>query len=92
MSWHTLNGAVGYAAGTAGSVTVPEGAVLTCIIAHSTSGGTLTIFGGASIPIIANANPTTFQFFHTLHQANINGQTVVLTGTDMYFVEWVLQR
>jgi hypothetical protein len=92
MSWHSLNGTVGYAGGTAGTVTVPEGAVLICIIAHSTSGGSLTIFGGASIPIVAAANPTTFQFFHTLHQANSLGQTVVLTSTDMYFVEWVLQR
>ena len=41
------------AAGASGTVTLPEGAIITLIRAHSTAGGTCTIFGGDSIPIVA---------------------------------------
>ena len=63
------------------------------IVVHSTAAGTVTIFGGASIPIIAAAAPTHIAFRHTLVQAGNNvptpgSQDVVFTGTDSYFVEF----
>jgi hypothetical protein len=91
--WHELNGTVGYAAGAAGTVTVPEGACVTQIIAHSTAGGTVSIFGGNNIPLISAAASWIWRPHHTLWQANsANGQSIVFTGTDSYYVEWVFQR
>jgi hypothetical protein len=88
--WHDLIGKPIYYAGAAGTVTVGFGEVLHIIVVHSTAGGTFTIFGGASIPVIATAAPTTYQFYHTLFQSNsANGGTIVFTGTDSYFVHTI---
>ena len=72
-----------YYAGTNGTVTVGSGQRVIGIGVYSMSGGTLTINGGASLPIPSsvsiNINPL----------GNITAPTIVFTGTDSYFVEVV---
>lgn len=89
-----MNGTVGYAAGAAGTVNVPAGAVVLQIIAHASAGAaTVQLFGGTPIPIVNGAPPTQIRFHHTLWQANsLNGTAIVFTNTDSYFVEWVFER
>ena len=90
--WQDLVGVPGYAAGTAGTATIPSGAFLHLIIVHATSAGSFTIFGGASVPVIAGAAPLLIPFEHTLWQSNSsNSGQIVFTGTDHYFVHWVRQ-
>lgn len=94
MGWRNLVGTIGYSAGASGTVTIPVGACVLSIVVHSTAGGTLTMFNGASFPIIAAAAPITLQFRHTLWQSRDNtpvpgSQNLVFTGTDSYFVEWI---
>ena len=93
---YDLVGTWGYAATTGNdTVTVPAGACVLQIIVHSTSGGTLTIFGGASITIIGNAAPTVFRFNHRICQSQNNSTTsgsqniVASSGVDSVFVEYV---
>lgn len=88
-TYNDLVGTWGYSAGASGTVTIAAGAKVIQIIVHSTAAGTMTIFGGASIPIIATAQPVAFRFIHTLVQATAAAQTIVFTGTDSYFIEWV---
>ena len=78
-------------AGGNGTVTVDAGGVLQMIIVHaSAANATLTIFGGAAIPIPNGANPTVIQYFHTLFQANsANSGAIVGVNTDMLYVHWV---
>lgn len=93
--WHSLIGTWAYAAAANGTITVPAGAQVVQIIVHSTSGGTLTIFGGSSIVIVAAAEPTVFRFNHTLCQSQNNSTTsgsqniVASSGCDSVFVEYV---
>lgn len=98
MSWHSLVGTPGYLSGTSGTVTVPAGASVVQILVHSSTfpgGGTMTIFGGTSIPIVANTTGMLeFRYFHTLIQAINNSriagsQDIVFTNTDSYYVEYV---
>lgn len=72
-----------YYAGTVGTVTVAAGQRILSIAAHSTTGGSFTINGGASIPIPANVG------FAINPLGNITAPTVVYTGTDFYFIEVV---
>lgn len=90
--WHDLLGVPGYLAGTSGTVTVPAGACVIQIVASAgATNGSMTLFGGASIPIIAN-EPLYLNFNHDLFQANSsNGGAIVFTGTVSYFVHWVRQ-
>jgi hypothetical protein len=93
-TYHDLVGTWGYASGTNGTVTIPAGAQVLQIIVHATSSGTMTIFGGSSIPVIAGALPVSFRFIHTLVAAgnnavNSGSQNIVLSGTDSYFIEYV---
>lgn len=91
--WHGLMGqAPAYAAGASGTVTVPSGGILIKVWCHSTAGGTLTIFGGASIPIIGGAAPFELDNKHANFAASGSGSNaqIVFTGTDSYFVHWVL--
>lgn len=91
----TRTGGWAYQAGASGTVTLPAGARILNIIAHATSAGTVAILGGTAIPIIAG---TVFQlqFMHELATANTNASapagsaTVVFTGTDSYYVEYVV--
>jgi hypothetical protein len=49
-----------YQAGTAGTVTVPAGCVITHVRAQSSlANGTVAIFGGTAIPIVGAAAPDT---------------------------------
>lgn len=79
-----------YAAGTSGTVTLPEGATVLQIAAHSTAGGTVVIFGGATITITA-----TFDFVrHPVEPSMMVARTgsadeIVFTGTTSYYVEYV---
>ena len=94
--YRELTGTWGYSvATTAATMTIPAGAIVTQIVIHSTAGGTLQIFGGASITLIASATtPTILRFLHGLAQSQNNtttsgSQNIVFTGTDSVFVEWV---
>lgn len=92
--WSELNGNPHYAAGAAGTVTLPKGAKLLQVHAHSAGAATVSIFGGDSLPI-----PTTgwgWQIQHTMWIAGSAGNPVaqscdiVFSGTDAYFVEYYI--
>ena len=92
-TYHDLVGTWGYASGASGSVTIPSGAVVIQIVVHATATSSMTIFGGASIPLIAGTSET-FRFIHTLvqsgNESTVTGSTkIVFTATDSYFVEYV---
>jgi len=87
--WRELVGTHFYDAGSSGSVVLPAGASILQIIAVDTSGGgSVTIFGGAAIPLTP-AVPLNLRFNHTLLVARTGALTVVFTGTDSYFIEYV---
>ena len=92
---NSTSGVVGYAAGASGAAQVPPGAFITTVIAHSSGAGSMTIFGGASVPIVATQILQLY-FSHQLWQAQgATGQAsteVLFTGTDSYFVEYVTPR
>lgn len=87
-TWHGLMGVPGYAAGAAGTVTLPANAILVAVVAHATTAGSFSIFGGASIPVPANTQ-IALDFKHALFQANSASKALVFTGTDSYFVHYV---
>jgi hypothetical protein len=89
-AWHGLVGTPGYAAGAAGTVVVPVGAVVIAIIAHATSAGSFTLFGGASVPVPAGSQ-ISLDFKHALFQSQGAGGSIVFTGTDSYLVHYVRQ-
>jgi hypothetical protein len=89
-TWHGLVGIAGYAAGASGSVTLPVGVVVLQILAHATTAGTITIFGGPSIPVIAGTQ-FSLDCKDTLLQSTGTGGVIVFTGTDSYFVRYVRQ-
>jgi hypothetical protein len=86
--WHELAGLWAYAAGAAGTVTLPAGALILQVKAHSSSGtGTVSILGGTNIPV--GGDWLNIQFLHDLVQTSTNGSlAIVFTGTDSYFVEY----
>jgi hypothetical protein len=78
------------AAGTAGTVTVAAGEVVTRIRAHATSAGTLVITpsGGSALPTIAlpaGASWFEMDFDEELLELE-SGSTLVFTSTDSYVV------
>lgn len=75
-------GTPSYAAGASGTVSVPAGMKVTAIVCHSTTGGSLTIGGGASIPVPANG-----QFFDA-STPYVGAISIVFTSTDSYYVAW----
>ena len=85
--WRELIGSRVYKAGTNGTVSLPAGAFITRIWAHSTAGGTVTIFGGDAAPVIANNN-WEYQAFHDQLVARTGALDVVFTNTDSYFIEY----
>jgi hypothetical protein len=91
--WQELNGKVFQYAGTAaGTVTIDAGVALHQIIAHATTtNGTIVIFGGPTITVIAGAPPLVIQFMHTLVRATSAAATVVFggAGLDSYFIHGV---
>jgi hypothetical protein len=72
-----------YYAGTSGTVNVTAGQRVLGIAAHATTAGSMTINGGASVPIPAG---TGIQFSPV---GNLVAPTLVLTGTDSYVIEVV---
>lgn len=85
-----LYGKWGYKAGVDGTATLPEGAVVTQISAKSTAGGTIVIFGGATITVPANSSFDRFPPDHALCCARgASSDEIVFTGTTMYFVEYL---
>lgn len=77
------SGTPSYEAGTSGTVSVPDGALVVGMTAHTTTGGTLTIDGGDSIPIPANS---VFVDDLPLWAGPLD---LIFTGTDSYYVRWV---
>ena len=91
--WNELAGRWVYKAGASGTVTVPKGARLLRVMAAGTSAGTLTIFGGDSLPIPANM-PVTIPFLHQMAVSGDNAvtsgsQNLVFASTTMYYVEYM---
>lgn len=87
-----MQGSFAYQAGISGTVTIPRGATVKAIYAHSTAGGTITIFGGPSITVVA-ATGLALRFVHdnlvaSATQGNTSN-TIVFTGTDSYYVEYL---
>jgi hypothetical protein len=78
-----LAGTWAYYAGVSGTVNVAAGQRVIGIAAHSTLGGSMTINGGASIPIPANVG------ISFSPQGNLVAPTIVFTSTDSYAVEVV---
>jgi hypothetical protein len=78
-----LAGTWDYRAGASGTVNVPAGGRVLGIAAHSAGGGSMTINGGASIPIPANVG------IAFTPQGNLVAPTLVFTSTDSYAVEFV---
>lgn len=88
--WRGLVGTPGQAAGTAGTVTLPAGAIIYMIMAHASAGSaTVAILGQTAIPIINGASPLVLPFNSDVLQANANNNTVVFTNTDSYAVFYV---
>ncbi len=83
--WQELAGKWGYKAGSSGTPTIPTGAIIIDIQAHSTAGGTVTIGGGEAIPVIANGPGIALRFNHTLVTS---ANAIVFTSTDTYVVTY----
>jgi hypothetical protein len=84
-------GRYSYQAGSAATVTVAAGAVVSRIRAHATSAGTLVITpaGGSalpSLPIPAGASWLEIDF-DPAREDLVDGTTLVFTSTDSYYVE-----
>lgn len=80
-----------YYAGASGTVTLPAGATVKQIVVHASGAGTMTIFGGPSIPLIA-ATSTALRFVHdscVSKETAPNSADIVLTGTDSYYIETI---
>jgi hypothetical protein len=86
--WYGLRGPVQYQAGASGTVTLPYGSVVLQIKAGGTSAGTISIFGGSSIPTLANTL-WELQEQHTLLQAGSANNTIVFTTTTTFYVEYM---
>ncbi len=79
-----------YAAGASGTVTLPEGAVVVQIYARSTAGGTVAIFGGTAIPIVAATDFYRHPAGHSLMVSKKTpSNTIVFTTTTSYYVEYL---
>lgn len=78
-----------YAAGASGTVTLPEGAVVLQIVAYSTAGGTIAIFGGTAIPVIATTQFSRHPVEPSLMVAKQSANTIVFTTTTSYYVEYL---
>lgn len=72
-----------YYAGVSGAVSVSAGQRVIGIAAHSTSGGTVSINGGPSIPLPATISVAIAPV------GNLVAPSIVFTGTDTYMVEVV---
>jgi len=94
MSPYNLIGTPGYMAGTSGTVTLPNDAMILQIITHSSAaGGSFAIFGGAAIPVVNGAPSLILSFNHRLYSSSGTGAgaQVVFFNTDQYFLHYVRQ-
>ena len=73
-------GTSSYFGGAAGTAVIPSGARVVSLSAHSTTGGTVTIFGGASVVVPANNG------FSDGWSGFVGPGSIVFTGTDSYYV------
>jgi len=91
--WHTLSGILAQYAGTSGTVTLRPGAVVLLVVAHASSvNATVSILGGASIPVVNGAPPLVIPMLHTLLKVDSgNAGTIVFTSTDSYYVQAVTE-
>jgi hypothetical protein len=91
--WHNLNGTLAQAAGTSGTVTLRAGSIVLLVIAHASAGSaTVSILGGAAIPIVNGAAPIVIQNWHTLLKVDAsNTGTIVFTNTDSYYVQCLVE-
>lgn len=78
-----ITGTWGYNAGVSGTVTLTGSKRVRSITAISTSGGSVTINGGDSIPIPANFA------FNLPIDAQLTDATFVFSSTDSYFLDYV---
>lgn len=76
-------GTWGYDAGVSGTATIGASKRVIGIAAHATTAGSFTINGGPSVPVPA-ASSVEIQPL-----GNVTNPTIVFTGTDSYFVEFV---
>lgn len=77
-------GVFGYAAGTSGTVTLTGGKRVRNISAHCTIAGTVTINGGAAIPVPANS-----QFSASYDDTRLVNPVIAFTGTDSYYIDFL---
>ena len=86
--WTDLRGAWTYGTGTNGALTLPAGARVLSIQAQAAGAASVSIFGGAAIPL--GTSGLSLRFNHTLVQAqSVKSRDIVFTGTTGYFVEYV---
>lgn len=78
-----LTGTWGYAAGTSGTVALDGRKRVLTVTASSVAGGTVTVDGGDPITIPANGEMTIEP------QVQLTDPTIVFTGTDAYYVDWL---
>ena len=77
---YPYQGTTTYFGGSSGTVAIPSGARVVSLSAHALTPGTITIFGGQSIPVpAANGFATGFDGF-------VGPGNIVFTGTDSYYV------
>ena len=77
-------GTWGYAAGASGTVTLTGSKRVLSFSCHATTAGTLTINAGDSIIIAANTS------FSDTPNANLTDPTFVFTGTDAYYISYLV--
>lgn len=97
MSWRDIQTAPVRASGTAGTVTVPEGASVLRIIALGASGATIQVFADAAvISVPSTSDYYALNYHHLAMIAPAPGSsaanTIVFTSTTSYLVEWVVRR
>jgi hypothetical protein len=86
--YNEIQGQWKYQAAASGTFTIPAGARVLQIVASATGAATLTIFGGASI-VIGAGETKELRFLHALCVPQPGSSTIVATGTDSVFIEYV---
>jgi hypothetical protein len=75
-----------YDAAASGTISIPAGMFCKTISAHATSAGSMTIGGGASIPLPAGVLFT--EDFNASRELLPGPCAIVFTGTDACYVSW----
>jgi len=91
--WPEITTPIKRVAGSSGAVTVPVGAKILHIAAHSTGAGTMAIWdqdgGTCTLPLPASSG---WFYYNPQHLATVvqhtGHQVVTFTGTDAYLVEY----